>query len=131
MKKVVLLIFWPCLIGVVSSCDYFSTFVIPQPTNHREQPFARERTRIFETPYGFVWDGAEHVMRGKQAVPVLVDREAGLLRFVLQDATSIMVYVKAVDSNRTKVYVRRSRGATISESAILDEIGNTIASQRK
>lgn len=118
---------------MVSSCTYFSDVTIPQPTGPRGQPICSREPRIFEKPYSIVWKATERLMRGKQALPAIVDRNAGLLRFVLQDGTNVTIFLQPIDINRTKVYVRRSRGALtpVCESAILDEIGARIASQTR
>ncbi len=111
---------------MVYSCTYFSTITIPQPTGPQGLPIRpRELTRIFEKPYSIVWEETKRLLQGKQALPALVNREAGLLRFVLRDKTHITVFVEALGADRTKVYVRRSRGASpdFIETAFLDEIG--------
>ncbi len=124
MKIVVHLVTWSRLVGLwllVSSCSQFFTTSFPQAPQ-------RERTGVFDQAYLIVWASTERVLRGKQAFPVLVDREAGLIRVALPDGTSVTAFVEPVDLNRTKVYVSRNRGArtAVSELAILDEIGADI-----
>lgn len=98
------------------------TTTLPQAAGPHEQ------SRMFEQPFAVVWEGVERVMRGKQAMPALIDRDAGLLRVSLADGTQMTAFLEAVSAHRTRVYVRRSRTARtpVSESAILDEIASAI-----
>jgi hypothetical protein len=96
-----------------------------------QRPEPRQEMRVYPYPFALVWQASEQVFRAKQARPAIVNQEAGLLRFVLYDGTSITAFVEVATANETRVFVRRNVGARtpVSESAILDEIGAAIVAR--